>query len=57
MVREINRNGERRFLYEVCNLTYKERIWAEKCEDYCMTQGACSLEITRHADQMQSSPR
>jgi len=55
MVREIDYNNEQHFLCEVCGLTYKEREWAKKCEDYCTTHGACSLEITSHADQMKSS--
>jgi hypothetical protein len=54
MVREIDNNDEKRFICEACGFTYKEREWAEKCEDYCTTHGACSIDITRHADQMKA---
>lgn len=52
MVREISQNGERFYICEVCGLSYEEKSWAEKCQDYCIKHGACSLEITRHATQM-----
>ncbi len=52
MVREIFQNEEQYYICDVCNLSYKERSWAEKCQDYCTKYSACSLEITRHATQM-----
>ena len=54
MVREIFENGERFYVYEVCGFTYKEKNWAEKCQDYCTKHNACSLEITGHAVQMRT---
>jgi len=32
-----------------CGFLYKEKPWAEKCEDYCKRYHACSVEITKHA--------
>jgi hypothetical protein len=52
MVHKIIQNGERLYICEVCSLTYEERSWAEKCQDFCTKHSACSLEITRHAIQM-----
>jgi hypothetical protein len=48
MVKE-EKSGDRIFYTcEVCNLAYEERVWAEKCEEFCSTYNACSLEITSH---------
>lgn len=52
MVREMSSNGQRIFICEICDLSYEDRSWAEKCEEYCTQHGACSLEITQHATQM-----
>jgi hypothetical protein len=52
MVREITQNGKQLYICEVCSLSYEERSWAEKCQDYCTKNSACSLEITKHAIQM-----
>jgi len=54
MVHEIPQNGKRLYICDVCSLSYEERAWADKCEDYCTKHRACSLEITRHAIQMRS---
>jgi hypothetical protein len=54
MVREILQNDGRFYKCEVCSLFYKERSWAEKCEEYCKKYKACSLEITKHSIQMRS---
>lgn len=52
MVREIRKNGETLYVCEVCGFKYKEKHWAEKCQDYCSKHNACSLEITNHAVQV-----
>ncbi len=52
MVREISKNQERLYICEVCDLSYEDRSWADKCEDYCTKYSACSLEITKHAIQI-----
>lgn len=49
MVRKIKRDGETLYACEVCGFIYKEKLWAEKCQDYCTKNNACSLEITSHA--------
>jgi len=28
---------------------YKEKKWAEKCEEFCKKYNACSIEITKQA--------
>ncbi len=32
-----------------CGLEYKEKEWAEKCEQWCKEHKSCNLEITKHA--------
>lgn len=34
---------------ETCELLYKNKSWAEKCEDWCKKNKSCSLEITKHS--------
>ncbi len=45
MVKRINKF----WICEECKLKYKERDWAEKCEDWCKKYKSCNLEITKHA--------
>ncbi len=32
-----------------CKLKYKEKNWAEKCEEWCLAHHSCNIAITRHA--------
>ena len=49
MVKEIGREGEEYYQCKECKLIYKEREWAEKCEEWCKKYKSCNLEITKHA--------
>ncbi len=49
MVKQKIRDGTLFYECEECHLLYEEKIWAERCEDFCSTHHACSLEITKHA--------
>jgi len=37
------------FLCEECNLLYRNKELAEKCEAWCREKKSCNLEITSHA--------
>lgn len=37
------------FACEECGMQYKIQKIAEKCEDYCRENHACSLELIKHA--------
>jgi hypothetical protein len=37
------------WICEECGLKYEDRIWAEKCEDWCRKHKSCNLEIIKHA--------
>lgn len=37
------------YLCTECRLSYKERLWAKKCEAWCKEHQSCNLEITKHA--------
>lgn len=52
MVRETTKKAETFYVCEACGFAYKEKVWAEKCEEFCTKHHSCSLEITRHAVQM-----
>lgn len=32
-----------------CDMAYEERKWAERCEEHCRENDACSMDITRHS--------
>lgn len=52
MVKEVEKGNRTFYTCEACGLTYEERIWTERCEDFCTKHRACSLEITSHAVQI-----
>lgn len=37
------------YICRECGLKYKDKKWAEKCENYCKKYKQCSLEIIKHA--------
>lgn len=37
------------FICEECNLKYKEKEIAKKCEDWCKKTKSCNLDIIKHA--------
>jgi len=46
---EIKSDGTRQYVCEECGFVYRDRKWAEKCEEWCSTYHGCNLEITQHA--------
>ena len=34
---------------QICGVAYKEKSWAEKCQNWCSKHSSCNLEITKHA--------
>lgn len=48
MVKEILKRKKKCYECEECNLVYKDKEWAKKCEDYCKTYKACNIDIIRH---------
>lgn len=49
MVKEIKRKGNIYFQCEECKFIYKGKEVAKQCEVYCKKHNSCSLEITKHA--------
>jgi hypothetical protein len=49
MVKEIIVEGKKIFVCKECGLGYLSIELAEKCEDYCSKNHACSLEIIKNA--------
>jgi hypothetical protein len=45
MVKQVNEL----FQCEKCLLFYKEKEWAEKCEEWDSKHNSCNLEIVKHA--------
>jgi len=36
------------FQCDDCKLFYGDKIWAEKCEAWCLKHKSCNVEITSH---------
>jgi len=49
MAKQEKYEGKNIFACEVCGFGYKEKEYAQKCEDFCKEHSGCSLEITKHA--------
>lgn len=49
MVKENNIKGMKVYICERCDMAYKTREMAEKCEEFCGKYNSCSLDITKHA--------
>jgi len=45
MVKEVNS----KFQCEECELFFKDKEWAEKCEKWCSENKSCNLDIMKHA--------
>lgn len=52
MVKEILKNEKYYYICEECGLAYKDKAWAEKCQNFCSKHHACSFEITKYAVQL-----
>ncbi|MBI5228402.1 hypothetical protein HY988_07460 [Candidatus Micrarchaeota archaeon] len=49
MVSKEKYEGKDIHLCVVCGFGYKEKEYAQKCEDFCKAHNSCSMEITVHA--------
>jgi len=49
MVKELLRDGKTFFVCEACGTIYQEKVWAEKCQEWCEKYKSCNLEIVEHA--------
>ncbi|MFC1988798.1 hypothetical protein ACFLVJ_03085 [Chloroflexota bacterium] len=49
MVKEVGQNGKTLYICEECGMAYKEKAWAQKCEEWCHEHHSCNLEIIVHA--------
>jgi len=53
MVKEIEKNGKKYYQCEICKMYYKTIDLAQECEDFCEKYKSCSLEIIKHAVQIE----
>jgi Zn finger protein HypA/HybF involved in hydrogenase expression len=49
MVKKVIKKDKRYFMCEACNMFYETEELAQKCENFCNKHKGCSLEITKHA--------
>jgi len=52
MVTETEKNGEKYYMCEACNMYYKTQALAQQCEDFCNKYHACDTEIMKQAIQL-----
>jgi hypothetical protein len=49
MVKELRKGDVTLYLCEACGFAYREKDWAERCQEWCEEHNSCNLEITEHA--------
>ena len=49
MVKELHKGDSTFYICGACGFAYKEKEWAEKCQEWCEEHQSCNLEITEHA--------
>ena len=52
MAEEIKKGNKIYYGCEECGFAYKSKELADKCEAYCKKHKSCSLEVTKHAIQL-----
>ena len=52
IVKEVKIKNITYYQCEICKFYYKTKELAEKCEEFCEKYKSCSLEITKHAVQI-----
>jgi len=52
MVKEIEKNNKKYFQCESCGFHYEDKEMSEKCQAWCDEHHSCSMEITKHAVQL-----
>lgn len=50
MVQETQKESKKLYQCRECGFVYKDKKWAEKCEDWCKEHKSCNLKITAHAE-------
>lgn len=55
MVREMQKNDQTIYICEECGFAYKEKEWAEKCQQWCQQNHSCNLEIIQHGGPLELS--
>ena len=48
-MKEVKNNKIVYFECEECGLLYKEKAWALKCQEWCVKNKSCNLEIIKHS--------
>ena len=49
MVKEIQSKGKTYYICEACDMAYKEKEIAQKCEDWCNKTKSCNLEYIKYS--------
>ena len=50
MVKEWQQRNRVLYSCEVCGVSYEQREWEEKCQEWCETHnGSCNIEIIQHS--------
>lgn len=55
MVTETERNGEKYYMCEACDMFYRTQELAQQCEDFCNKNKACNTELIKHAVQLKDN--
>jgi hypothetical protein len=48
VVKKIDLKSKKVFQCEECKLYYDDKLWAQKCEEWCKNHHTCNIEISKH---------
>ena len=48
MTKKVTKENEEYYQCEECFLIYKDKNWAEKCQNWCKENKSCNIKITKN---------
>jgi len=54
MIKKVQENKDVVYICEICDLSYEDKEWAKKCENWCRKNDSCNLKITSHSLESES---
>jgi len=49
MAKMIKKENKKYYQCGICKFVYKDKNWADKCEEWCKKHKSCNMSITNYA--------
>lgn len=49
MAKMIKKENKKYYQCGICKFVYKDKKWADKCEEWCKKHKSCNISITNYA--------